>query len=104
MVKRIFIWLLIVILVIAVAVGLTAVSINSYVQHKEKDNIVSAITENKDSLMPTEIKTLKKLNADCILVLGAGIKDEETPTPMLKDRLDVGIMDTVYVRKRDSNC
>ena len=92
MVKRFFIWLLIVILVIAVAVGLTAVSINSYVQHKEKDNIVSAITENKDSLMPTEIKTLKKLNADCILVLGAGIKDEETPTPMLKDRLDVGIM------------
>lgn len=26
------------------------------------------------------------------MVLGAGIKDDETPTPMLKDRLDAGIM------------
>ncbi|MBP3816186.1 MAG: YdcF family protein [Firmicutes bacterium] len=30
-------------------------------------------------------------NADCILVLGAGVYSDGTPTPMLKDRLDRGI-------------
>ena len=34
---------------------------------------------------------IKALRADCILVLGCGIKDTETPTDMLRDRLDAGI-------------
>lgn len=67
-------------------------TINNHVVNKEKDNIFCAITEDKDSLMNTEIEKLKEFDADCILVLGAGIKDDETPTPMLKDRLDTGIM------------
>lgn len=29
--------------------------------------------------------------ADCILILGCGIRDEETPSDMLRDRLDKGI-------------
>ena len=29
--------------------------------------------------------------ADCILVLGAGVRDDGTPSPMLADRLDYGI-------------
>lgn len=32
-----------------------------------------------------------KLNADCILVLGAGLKPDGTPNYMLQDRLDKGI-------------
>ena len=31
------------------------------------------------------------LNADCILVLGCGLWDDGTPTPMLADRCNVGI-------------
>lgn len=42
--------------------------------------------EDKEAL-----NLLKNMEADCILVLGAGIKDDNTPSPMLKDRLDVGI-------------
>ena len=34
---------------------------------------------------------IKSFGADCILVLGAGIKDYETPTDMLEDRLETGI-------------
>ncbi len=29
---------------------------------------------------------------DCILVLGAGLKDENTPSDMLRDRLEVGVL------------
>lgn len=67
-------------------------TINNHVVNKEKDNILCAVTEDKDSLLPAEIRALEDLDADCIMVLGAGIRDDETPTPMLKDRLDTGIM------------
>ncbi len=36
-------------------------------------------------------EALKELEADCIIVLGAGLKDSETPSTILKDRLDAGI-------------
>lgn len=68
------------------------VNINGHLQNKEKDNIISAITESKDSLNTSETDKLKDFGADCILVLGAGLKDKETPSGILQDRLDVGIM------------
>lgn len=36
-------------------------------------------------------ETAPELGADCILVLGAGLKPDGTPNHMLKDRLDKGI-------------
>lgn len=32
------------------------------------------------------------LGADCVLVLGAGVRDDGTPSHMLRDRIDTGIM------------
>ncbi len=52
--------------------------INYYVISSVKDKI---ITEDKAVL----------LDADCILVLGAGVWDNERPSPMLEDRLLQGI-------------
>ena len=37
------------------------------------------------------LSSLQEMDADCILILGAGIEDDSTPSPMLKDRLDVGV-------------
>lgn len=34
---------------------------------------------------------LKNLKADCILILGAGVWENNKPSPMLKDRLDEGL-------------
>lgn len=34
---------------------------------------------------------LQKLQADCILILGAGVWDGDRPSPMLADRLDEGL-------------
>lgn len=72
--------------------GVTGMTINNHVVNSQKDNILGAITETKDDFLTTEYKSMKALNADCIMVLGAGIVDAETPTPMLKDRLDTGIL------------
>lgn len=46
-----------------------------------------------DSALPEgeALEQLAALDAQCVLVLGAGIRDEETPTDMLRDRLDTGI-------------
>ena len=46
----------------------------------------------KNTFSNSEINKIKGFGADCIMILGAGIKDDETPTPMLKDRLDTGLM------------
>ncbi len=34
---------------------------------------------------------IKGEDYDCILVLGAGLKDKETPSDMLRDRLEIGV-------------
>lgn len=67
-------------------------TINNHIVKTQKDDILCAVTEDAPELSSSDIAKLKEKGADCILVLGAGIKDDETPTPMLKDRLDLGIM------------
>jgi len=91
-IKKFFQGLLILIIVIAVVVGFGMVTINSHVQNKEKSSVVCAITKDKTSLLSSEISAVRKIDPDCIIILGAGIKNGETPSPMLKDRLDTGIM------------
>ena len=91
-IRKFFARLLAVAIILSAAAGIIAMTINNHVVNKEKENIVYAINEDKETLLSSEIDNLKDFDADCILVLGAGIKDDETPTPMLKDRLDTGIM------------
>ena len=47
-------------------------TINNHVVNKEKENIVYAINEDKETLMSSEIDNLKDFDADCILVLDDG--------------------------------
>lgn len=72
--------------------GVVGMTINNHVVNSQKDNILGAITDTKDDFLSTEYQTMKKQDADCIMVLGAGIIDAETPTDMLRDRLDTGIL------------
>ena len=91
-VKRFFTRVLILLIVVAVILGFTGVTISGHLMNSERDNITSTITSTKTQLLSSEIDKLDALDADCILVLGAGIKDSQTPSPMLKDRLDTAIM------------
>lgn len=66
------------VLFIAAAVVIAAVfAINFYVVKNTEQKIYEA-------------DNLKAFDADCILILGAGVRDGE-PTPMLRDRLLTGI-------------
>jgi len=81
-----------ILIALACFTGIAAMTINNHVVNTQKEKILYAINEDKTELTKAEGRSLAELSADCIMVLGAGIKDDETPTPMLKDRLDTGIM------------
>lgn len=67
-----------------VFVGVFAFSISLYVKTSTKDRILT-------------VEGASALNADCILVLGAGVHPDGTPSNMLEDRLLQGI--TLYSSK-----
>lgn len=72
--KKVFIAFLIIIIIFITAV----IGVNLYVVLSSKNHII----------VSSDIEEIE--NIDCIVVLGAGIWDDE-PSPMLKDRLDVAI-------------
>ena len=69
--------ILIALLVVVLLVGLCVLGINLYVKNSVSDRIVT-------------VEKAKDLNADCIIVLGAGLRPDGNPTWMLEDRIKVG--------------
>lgn len=69
--------ILIALLVVVLLVGLCVLGINLYVKSSVSDRIVT-------------VEKAKDLNADCIIVLGAGLRPDGNPTWMLEDRIKVG--------------
>ena len=65
-------------IILIIAVFLTFILINSYVKSSTEDSIIS----KNDAL---------NINPDCIIVLGAGVRSDGSPSPMLQDRLNTGI-------------
>lgn len=61
----------------AVIMTLTVVGINLYIVIKEKSRMIS-------------LEEASDFEADCIVVLGAGIRDDGSPTWMLEDRIKIG--------------
>ena len=76
--KRKYKALIFVILGIAFLIGIAAVSLSVYMVKTTEKSIFTADTFKNDK------------KADCILILGAGVKDGK-PKPMLRDRLLTGI-------------
>lgn len=76
--KRKYKVLIFVIAGIALLIGIAAVSLSVYMVKATEKNIFTADTFKNDE------------KADCILILGAGVKDGK-PKPMLRDRLLTGI-------------
>ena len=76
--KRKYKVLIFVIAGIALLIGITAISLSVYMVKATEKNIFTADTFKNDE------------KADCILILGAGVKDDK-PKPMLRDRLLTGI-------------
>ena len=89
-IKRFFLKILLAIIVIGMITGLACILINSRVVRTTEDQIAYTVRGDVE-IKSFAVDNLKNFDADCIMVLGCGIEDEETPSPMLKDRLDVGI-------------
>ena len=66
------------IIILVIAAFLVFIIINSYVKSSTENLIIS-----KDEAL--------NINPDCIIVLGAGVRSDGTPSPMLQDRLITGI-------------
>ena len=65
-------------IILIIAVFLTFILINSYVKSSTEDSIIS-----KNEAL--------NINPDCIIVLGAGVRSDGSPSPMLQDRINTGI-------------
>ncbi|MGF6376366.1 SanA protein [Clostridiales Family XIII bacterium PM5-7] len=91
-IKRVFGKIVFTLITVAVICGIVSMTLNNYVVSKGKKFLTVAVNEEQETLSKENITELKAFDGDCILVLGAGIRDDQTPTPMLKDRLDIGIM------------
>ncbi len=76
--KRKYKAVIFVVLGIVLLIGIAAVSLSVYMVKATEKNIFTADTFKNDE------------KADCILILGAGVKDGR-PKPMLRDRLLIGI-------------
>ena len=76
--KRKYKAVIFVVLGIVLLIGIAAVSLSVYMVKATEKNIFTADTFKNDE------------KADCILILGAGVKDDK-PKPMLRDRLLAGI-------------
>ena len=68
---------LIVLISILVVLGIFVLGTNLYVKSSVSDRIIT-------------VEKAKDLNADCIIVLGAGLKSDGSPSMMLEDRIIVG--------------
>ena len=76
--KRKYKTVIFVVLGIVLLIGIAAVSLSVYMVKTTEKSIFTADTFKNDE------------KADCILILGAGVKDSK-PKPMLRDRLLIGI-------------
>lgn len=76
--KRKYKAVIFVVLGIVLLIGIAAVSLSAYMVKATEKSVFTADTFKNDE------------KADCILILGAGVKDDK-PKPMLRDRLLTGI-------------
>ncbi|MBQ8397584.1 MAG: YdcF family protein [Clostridia bacterium] len=70
---------LLIMLILALLCGITVLVINVVMIRTTSAKILT-------------IDEAASLDADCILVLGAGVRDDGTPSQMLRHRIDTGIM------------
>ena len=87
--KRFYIIFALVALV--VAASMFAMIVNSHIQESTKGRIVYDYETSVGEISRETLDRIEELEPQCIMVLGCGILDEETPSTMLKGRLDTGI-------------
>lgn len=76
---------------IAIVVVIIVIGMNVYVIKSTEDGIAAAYEDPDDYATQEEVEKLCSIEPDCIMVLGASVNADGTPSPMLRDRLDTAI-------------
>ena len=72
--------------------GLAAIlGISAWTAYVTQPQIVAELSSFDDKFTEDEIREYKELKPQCIMVLGAGVYSDGTPTPMLRNRLDTAV-------------
>lgn len=90
-IKNFFLKLLVVLIALAMLGLMVIVLVNNKVKADTQDDIFYVVQGKTIDINSISTSRLADFDAECAIVLGCGIEDSETPSPMLKDRLDVGI-------------
>jgi len=77
--------------ILAVLAIAAVLIINAYVIDTTKDQIVYRVTSYGTPINQKAIDELKGKKADCILVFGAAVRPDGTPSFILRDRMDVAV-------------
>lgn len=86
-IRKFFIVLFVLILIFVVGI----VGVSYLVKKDQAPNIVYTIDDYDMKVNQIKAEEIREFDADCIIVLGAGVYEDGTPTPMLKDRLDTAL-------------
>ncbi len=89
-IKNFFLRLFVALIALLMIGILSMMLLNNHVKGQTEDKILYVMPYDL-SINAISKENLSKHEADCAIVLGCGIRDENTPSPMLKDRLDAGI-------------
>ncbi len=84
--RRFFTVLIVIILLAAAFVF----GVGFYVDKTGDDKIIAQVTTQDFDISDSTIRELKAKNPQCIIILGAGVRIDGSPTKMLADRLEVG--------------
>ena len=84
-IRKIIILILVIILLIIASI----LSVSQHVKTLEEDNIIGRYTESSTSESYTMYERARDFRPNVIIVPGAAILSDKTPSPMLKARLDV---------------
>ncbi|MCQ2546136.1 MAG: YdcF family protein [Clostridia bacterium] len=77
-----------IIILAVVVMGINVYVVATTASHIEKDIDISIGSLDFGAVA---LNSAKKINPQCIMVLGAAVNPDGTPSPMLKERLDMGI-------------
>ena len=76
---------------IGILIAVLAVIINLYVIKSTDDQIIVHYNGDRSSVTNSDLVEISRIEPECIMVLGAAVNPDGTPSQMLKDRLETGI-------------
>ena len=71
--------------------AIAVICINLFVIKSTEDMIAASVSSEEEAVGRDEIEKLRSIDPECIMVLGASVRPDGTPSRMLQDRLDLAI-------------